>query len=70
MPQRPLLALALSLVLAAASYVPYRLLSGRDAERPALTGTAAPAPDPRPAPAQGPDRVALVRPGDLGRQGA
>lgn len=54
MPRRPLLALALSLVLAAASYVPYRLLSGRDAERPALTGTAAPAPDPCPAPRKGP----------------
>ncbi|HEV3011972.1 MAG TPA: G8 domain-containing protein, partial [Actinomycetota bacterium] len=54
MPRRPLLALALSLVLAAASYVPYRLLSGRDGERPALTGTAAPAPDPRPAPRKGP----------------
>jgi G8 domain-containing protein len=53
MPRRPLLALALSLALAAASYVPYRLVThrarGGPAPAPAAAAAADPAPAPRPA---------------------
>jgi hypothetical protein len=38
MPRRPLLALALSLALAAASYVPYRLVTHRARGGPATWG--------------------------------
>ena len=50
MPRRPLLALALSLALAAASYVPYRLVTQRARGGPAPAAAAAPGADPAPAP--------------------